>query len=89
MLLPIRSLSRTSMADAPCPCRQHAPGEAQRLGEVPQDQRQRGPKVYSLHAPEVECIAGLPPMSVSSCASTMPADIGFLSLRRLLLARLN
>jgi transposase, IS5 family len=27
---------------------------ARRLGE--QRQRQRGPKVYSLHAPEVECI---------------------------------
>jgi IS5 family transposase len=26
-----------------------------------QDQRQRGPKVYSLHAPEVECILGSSP----------------------------
>jgi hypothetical protein len=33
---------------------------ARRVGE--QQQRQRGPKVYSLHAPEVECIGkGLPP----------------------------
>jgi hypothetical protein len=51
---------------------------------VAQDQRQRGPKVYSLHAPEVECIGkgkahgpyefGVK-VSVATTGHPIPADV--------------
>ena len=39
-----------------------------------QQQRQRGPKVYSLHAPEVEASAKARPIGTTSSASRSPSQ---------------